>query len=633
MPQYSFLRPATVLMLLSGALAFGQPQGYMDQEALGQTLSSVAAHDHATLSTIGTSLGGAPIHLLTLSGSQEPEQRPALLIVAGLDGEYLVSTETATRIAQLMLADHADVLEYMTMYIVPRANPDGAARNMNPISVGHSGNVRLVDEDRDRLIDEDLPDDLNGDGLITMMRRLEPSLDDAPTHLADPDEPRLNIEPDAKENQRAVFTLYPEGLDNDEDGLINEDGFGSVDLNMNFMHMWPEHAPHAGQYPLSEPESMALAQFVLAHENIIAAITLGKHDNLVNQPDSKSKDITGRTPKGIDAKDVELYKQAGDWLKDSTGVQTASKVDAAGSFHAWIYAQRGLPSFAVQPWTRPGEVDEDNQQDQQAAVVQDNNEPQLTPSPVGDISMETLDELSEAYRQMTGEEPDETMISQITPEMVEQFAAQAGIEVRRVTAIDEQAEMETESIAKDKKKSKKKLSDDAKWLAYFDKAGITGFVDWVPFDHPMLGKVEIGGFVPGVRVNPPSELLDDLAAKHTDFVLKVIEAQPSVVVDGPELTDLGSGIYELRIAIINNGDMPTTTVFSRTTRSIKPVVVRLSVGVDRIISGQRVDRVWGIDAHGNRSEHHWIFRSDDISKESIEILDPRFGNQTIQLGR
>lgn len=633
MLQYSFLRPATVMVLLAGSLAFGQPQGYMDQEALGQTLSSVAEHDHATLSTIGTSLGGAPIHLLTLSGSQEPEQRPALLIVAGLDGEYLVSTETATRIAQLMLAEHADVLEDMTMYIVPRANPDGAARNMNPINMGQNGNARLVDEDRDRLIDEDLPDDLNGDGLITMMRRLDPSLDDAPTHLADPDEPRLNIEPDVKENQRAVFTLYPEGLDNDKDGLINEDGFGSVDLNMNFMHMWPEHEPHAGQYPLSEPESMALAQFVLAHENIIAAITLGKHDNLVNQPDSKSKDITGRTPKGIDAKDVELYKQAGDWLKDSTGVQTASKVVAAGSFHAWIYTQRGLPSFAVQPWTRPGEVDEDNQQDQQAAVVEDNDEPQLTPSPVGDISMETLDELSEAYRQMTGEEPDETMISQITPEMVEQFAAQAGIEVRRVTAIDEQAEMETESSAKDKKKPKKKLSDDAKWLAYFDNAGITGFVDWVPFDHPTLGKVEIGGFVPGVRVNPPSELLDDLAAKHTDFVLKVIEAQPKVVVDGPELTDLGSGLYEVRIAIINNGDMPTTTVFSRTTRGIKPVVVRLSASVDRIISGQRVDRVWGIDAHGNRSEHHWIFRSDDISNETIEIIDPRFGNQTIQLGR
>jgi hypothetical protein len=186
--------------------------------------------------------------------------------------------------------------------------------------------------------------------------------------LADPDDPRLNIKPDAKENQRAVFTLYPEGIDNDGDGTMNEDGFGAVDLNQNFMHMWPEHAPHAGRYPLSEPEADALARFVFAHDNIIAAVTLGKHDNLINQPDTKAKDITGRAPKGIDGADAELYKQAGEWFKEATAMGSANKVDVAGSFHSWLYAQRGLPSFAANPWALPdGEKNASSKDDQSDA--------------------------------------------------------------------------------------------------------------------------------------------------------------------------------------------------------------------------------------------------------------------------
>jgi len=633
MSKCTIFRPAAAVALLAGSAAFAQPQGYMSNDDLATRIAEIANSDHASVSVIGESLGGQPLHMLTLSGAEDPSSNPAMLIVAGIDAQYLVSTEVATRVAEQLLAEQAELLESMTVYIVPRANPDGAARNMRSLTMGHTGNARLVDEDRDRLLDEDHADDFNGDGVITMMRRLEPTLDDSPTHLADPDDTRLNIEPDKKEEQRAVFTLYPEGLDNDLDGDINEDGFGAVDLNQNFMHMWPEHAPHAGRYPLSEPEAYALARFVLDHDNIITAVTFGKHDNLINQPDSKGKDITGRAPKGIDAKDAELYKEVGEWFKDTTGMSTAGKHATAGSFHSWLYAQRGLASFAIQPWARPDadkdEADKGETEEKVDGPASDEADEQLTPSPVGDISQETLDELVEAYIQMTGEEPDDSMISSITPEMVEQYAAQAGIKVRRIKQAEVKPEMTTPS--KGDKKPKKKLSEDAKWLAYFEQAGIDGFVDWQPFDHPTLGKVEVGGFMPGVKINPPAEDLDELAGKHMAFVHKVLEAKPEVEILGPEVTDLGGGLYEVRVSIVNNGDMPTTTVFSRSTRSIKPMIIRLSAEADQIVTGQRVDRIWGIDQDGGRSEHRWIFHSDDIEAETVEIIDPRFGNHMIEL--
>lgn len=585
------------------------------------------------LSKIGASREGNPIHAITLASDPDnASQMPALLITAGIDGRHLVGTEAAIRIAMQILEQHDDILDTMTIYIIPRVNPDATTLNMQTLTMGTIGNSTPIDDDRDRATDEDGPEDLNGDGYITSMRRLNPPINAPATELADPDDPRLNIKPDAKEGTQATFSIYPEGLDNDHDGLINEDGTGYVDLNQNFMHRWPEYETHSGAYPLSEPESLAIAKFVFDHPNIVMAITFGLHDNLINSPDSKSKDITNRAPKDIDSKDADLYTKVSELYKETTGQREASKSDdSAGSFYAWLYAQRGIPSFAATVWTRP---ESEKKTDDASESSEDNSkaktpEPDtsgLTPSGVGDISQETLDELMAAYEAMTGEPVDESMKSQVTPEMIEGFAAQAGIVVRRVTI----PEPEGETKSAKKPKSNKK-SDDAKWLEYFDSAGIQGFAEWTPFEHPTLGSVEIGGFLPLAKVNPPADQLDDTAEKQTEFVLKLIEMRPQVKVVGPEIKELTNGLYEVRVAIENTGPMPTSTAFSQSSRTTAPMIVRISSSVEHLISGQRTTSVWGIDGNGGRSEHHWIIRSENINNESIEIVDPRFGNRTITL--
>ena len=620
---------AIVAVSLSVTLTHAQIDGYLTNHDLEEAISAIASSsEHAWESTLGTSLDGSPIPLITLAGSADSaDDHPAMLITAGIDGRYLVSTEASIRIAQEILRDHSDVLDSMTIYIVPRVNPDGAALNLNRLTMGHTGNSRTTDDDRDRSADEDGPDDLNGDGLVTMMRRLDPPIEDPATHLADPDDSRLNIKPDTKEDQRAIFTLYTEGIDNDDDGLINEDGFGSVDLDSNFMHRWPEHATHAGRYPLSEPESFAIAQFVLSHDNIVMALTLGRHDNLINQPNSKDKDITGSAPKEIDGEDADLYKDAGELYSKVAGFKTAPKEDTAGSFHAWLYAQRGIPSFAAVVWSLPETKAAEGEADNGEADAQtdeSSNDSGLTPSGVGDISQETIDELMAAYESATGEAVDSSMISMVTPEMIEGFAAQAGIVIRRVTP-DDSSQQEEEP----KKKAK---SEDAKWIEYFEQAGIDGFVDWEPFDHPTLGEVEIGGFVPLSRINPPVDQLDEISGNLTSFVIELIGKRPAISIVGPEVEELADGLYEIRISVVNDGQLPTSTSFSRSKRTIRPSVVRLTADIEDIVAGQRISRIWGIDAHGGRSDHRWIIRSIDIDSERIEILDPRFGNQTIKLG-
>ena len=91
------------------------------------------------------------------------------------------------------------------------------------------------------------------------------------------------------------------------------------------------------------------------------AITYGRHDNVVNPPDGKGKDVSGEGPKVIDPGDVKLYKTASELFKETTEQKQAPKSSADGSFHAWLYAQRGVPSFATVVWGRPDTEKEEDE--------------------------------------------------------------------------------------------------------------------------------------------------------------------------------------------------------------------------------------------------------------------------------
>lgn len=74
-----------------------------------------------------------------------------------------------------------------------------------------------------------------------------------------------------------IYATSSEGIDNDGDGRINEDGIGGLDLHRNYPENWrPEREltgrgftqRGAGAYPLSEPETRAVFTFLMTHPNI-----------------------------------------------------------------------------------------------------------------------------------------------------------------------------------------------------------------------------------------------------------------------------------------------------------------------------------------------------------------------------
>jgi hypothetical protein len=130
-------------------------------------------------------------------------------------------------------------------------------------------------------------------------------------------------------------------------------------------------------------------------------------------------------------------------------------------------------------------------------------------------------------------------------------------------------------------------------------------------------------------MNPSDTDLDDLAAKQAKFIVELIGRRPRLSVEGPTVKRLASGLFEVRLGLVNEGYLPTATAMARKAQSLPPMVVRLSTPIENIVAGDRISRISGIGGSGERWTGHWIIRADDGSDITINLVNEQFGDQTI----
>ena len=165
-------------------------------------------------------------------------------------------------------------------------------------------------------------------------------------------------------------------------------------------------------------------------------------------------------------------------------------------------------------------------------------------------------------------------------------------------------------------------SEDGRWLEWSDRElGGAGFTPWKPYDHPTLGPVEIGGFAPLLKVNPPESLLPDLTDRHAAFVGELLTLLPSPVLVGPSAKAVGRGLYEIRATVRNDGAFPLITAMGRQNRSPTPVRVEIVLPADRVLTGARQTRIDRLDGYGGHRELVWIVRGkpNDLLKVRVVI--------------
>ena len=185
--------------------------------------------------------------------------------------------------------------------------------------------------------------------------------------------------------------------------------------------------------------------------------------------------------------------------------------------------------------------------------------------------------------------------------------------------------------------------DDHKILKWVDKnAGEDGYVDWYEFDHPQLGKVEIGGWNRMYTWhNPPHNLMEEEAARNIPFALALGNMLPHLEISTLEVNRIEEGTYHINLVVDNSGFFPTyTNNQGQTRKTIRPLRVELEIPEDvEIINGKRKSELGHLEGRSNkigqifvlssptdnRARIEWVLKATKDSKLIIHIKSERAG--------
>jgi hypothetical protein len=228
---------------------------------------------------IGKGGEGGDILAVTLTNPKTgaASTKPAIYVDAATHANEIQGTEVCLYLINYVLKNYGklprvtELLDRGTIYLVPMVNVDSRRKWFTePATPNFPRTVPVkIDDDRDGRVDEDGYDDLDGDGEITTMRKRVPR--GQGRFKLDPRDARLLV-PVQGDELGDWTMLGTEGIDNDGDGLVNEDVLGYVDPNRTFAGGWQPRYVQAGSsdYPLQVPETRAVAEFLEKHQNIIA---------------------------------------------------------------------------------------------------------------------------------------------------------------------------------------------------------------------------------------------------------------------------------------------------------------------------------------------------------------------------
>ncbi len=447
-----------VFILAILAVARASALEYPNHKELTQRLHQLASR-HANLlrvESFAKTAGQAEVWLVELgTGSQEKRRhQPAMLAVAGIEGNDLAGSVSLLSWTEQLATHYStdpkvrELLDSTSLYVFPRLNPEAAEYFFAKNKLEAEGNSRPVDDDHDGLMDEDGPDDLDGDRRITWMRVQDPEGDS----ILDPQDGRLLMKADRAKGETGGWRFFREGKDNDHDEAWNEDGKGGVNLNRNFPYNYRFFAPWSGMNPMSEPVTRKLADFIVTHPNIGIVFTFGAADNLVQTPKAEPPK---RPPTTIHEDDLPFYRELGKGWREALGLKKElTGGSEPGTFSDWMYFHRGRLSLAARAWTPAIQL-----------------------------------ELSKAKEA----KPDAKLATDKAP---------PNSEPKKEAKPSESSEKKGTPGAKTD--DDKRNEEDRAFLKWLDQNCPEAFVPWKGLEHPDFPgkKVEIGGFAPFARSNP-----------------------------------------------------------------------------------------------------------------------------------
>ena len=514
----------------------------------------------ARLHVIGKSYLGNDLLVLEITNEKTGKgmDKPGFWFDGNLHASEVMGAEVCLHTIQTLINGYGvipeitDLIDTRTIYIMPKLNPDGSDHYLTrPDSMRSS--VRPHDQDGDGAKDEDPGEDLNGDGYITQMRVRDPE----GRMRTDKKDPRLLVR--KEDGEKGDWTVYSEGIDNDSDGRYNEDGVGGLDINRNWPSRWQQEwiQRGSGLYPLSEPETRAVAEFLFAHRNVTGIVNHHMSGNFLYRPPTNRRfDPISGEEIPLPPEDEAIFQQFGRKYTEIINKQPVRTVVGRGApprlgaiwgvMIGWGYEHYGVPSWVPEMGSLAPFCDADND---------------------GRASQEEM----------------------------------------------------------------------MKWNE--EELGGKIFMDWKPFDHPQLGKVEIGGFINKIYNSDtksytnlmcyPGEIFDDFLEKHTRWNLYLVAQSPLLHIKDFAAESHGSGFYKLTLKVENRGFLPTNVtqqaILNETAQAVK---AELTLDGLEIVMGKPMISLGHIPGGDIYTSEWMVKKTGRTPSVSVRIISQKGGTSS-----
>jgi len=501
---------------------------------------------------IGTSRSGKSIVVAQFGD----EKSPAVLVTGNVDGDYLVGTELAMRLIEDLKSGKVE-RNGKSIFIVPMPNPDATNFILGKNGYSTTFNHLKIDDDNDQKVNEDGPNDLNNDGLISQLR----IADNSGLYKISDKTPNLLVKVDPLKNEEGQYRVLNEGKDDDGDGKFDEDGYGGVAINKNFTYNYDYFGVGSGVNQASEPETRALIDFVIDHQNILMTVNFSRYDNLHKNWSAKKVKVSEykRPLEAFDKmpkEDVDAYKLFSNlWLQDHKEWKVNAENRGQGTFHDWAYFHGGRWSIAANGWN---------------------------------------------FKQIV--------------------IAKTNADENKIDADADAIEYTDES----KKKSESKNLDtkEARLMANAQHKELQGaVVPWTTISHPnfLNEKVEVGGFRLAYLNNPDIAVFAD--TKSSEYVAALTTLFPKLEVT-QTVKKLGKDLYRVTLKIKNTGKLPTQSAMGKLTRWMLPIRVQWNLPKENFIGGTKRTLLAPIQAFGDQQEIKWLINTKGYRNASFEISSP-----------
>ena len=332
---------------------------YYKYDEITQVLHRHAA-DHpglTELSSIGQTPEGRQQWILKVTNKATGgfEDKPALYVEGNIHAGEVTGSMTVMYLLDTVLSNTDDesiryLLDHYTLYAVPRVSPDGSEYYLTTPDTLRSA-PRLYPFSRP------MPGlqrkDMDGDGVIRMMRVKTPY---GAWKVSEKD-PRVMVRRQPDDLLGEFYNVYDEGELENWDGLDLRPApapFGN-DFNRNYPIGWqPEDQQKgSGDYPLSNPETRANADFLLAHPNVCAVVDMHTSggQNLYTPGYKSAKDAIPQ--------DIALYKAMGKIANQENGYPVLNLYDqympqshpqTCGGFDDFCHFVLGIPAMTIECW-------------------------------------------------------------------------------------------------------------------------------------------------------------------------------------------------------------------------------------------------------------------------------------------